>query len=158
MGWWPLPTFPLEPSLWHSHEMVYGFAAGGVAGFLFTAIANWTGRPPLAGTTLVVLFGFWLLARLGYLFPSLIPLSMTILVDIGFVVLLTALAAREVMAVANKTKLYNSWATCTAWPKQCCVLYRYGLWFTNTAWRLSFGAVDFADFNQPDRRPHYPCV
>ena len=72
--------------------MVFGFAAGGVAGFLFTAIANWTGRPPLAGTPLLILFGLWLLARLGYLFSSLIPLPMTIFADIGFLILLTALA------------------------------------------------------------------
>ncbi len=39
----------LSPVVWHVHEMVFGFAAATVAGFLLTAIPNWTGRLPLQG-------------------------------------------------------------------------------------------------------------
>jgi uncharacterized protein involved in response to NO len=102
MGYWPIPEFPLEPTLWHSHEMLFGFAAGGIAGFLFTAIPNWTGRPPLAGPPLMALFGLWLLARIGYLFSGIISLPLIIFADTGFFFLLTAFAAREIVSSGNK--------------------------------------------------------
>lgn len=40
-------TSLFPPLIWHVHEMVFGFAAATVAGFLLTAIPNWTGRMPL---------------------------------------------------------------------------------------------------------------
>src|SRR5690349_16246680 len=43
----------LAPTTWHVHEMVFGYAAATVAGFLLTAIPNWTGRLPLQGGPLV---------------------------------------------------------------------------------------------------------
>jgi len=43
-----LPT-SVSPVIWHVHEMVFGFGAATVAGFLLTAIPNWTGRMPLQG-------------------------------------------------------------------------------------------------------------
>src|SRR5512144_1141639 len=58
----PLTT-ALPPSVWHAHEMTYGFAAATVAGFLLTAIPNWTGRMPLQGGPLVVLVLLWLIGR-----------------------------------------------------------------------------------------------
>lgn len=53
----------LDGVLWHSHEMVFGFAAAVIAGFLLTAVRNWTGRPTLAGAWLGGLVALWLLAR-----------------------------------------------------------------------------------------------
>jgi uncharacterized protein involved in response to NO len=102
LGYWQTPTFALSPSLWHAHELLYGFAGAGIAGFLFTAIPNWTGRPPLAGAQLATLFGLWLCARLGYLFSDVVPMSFIILADTGFFFLLTAFAAREVASASNK--------------------------------------------------------
>ena len=49
-----VPTL-LQPLVWHAHEMVFGFAAVVVAGFLLTAIPNWTGRLPLQGSPLLTL-------------------------------------------------------------------------------------------------------
>lgn len=48
---------------WHSHEMLFGFAAAVIAGFLLTAVRNWTGLPTMTGATLGTLVGVWLLAR-----------------------------------------------------------------------------------------------
>src|SRR6185436_3068981 len=39
----------LPPVVWHAHEMVFGYAFASVAGFLLTAIPNWTGGLPLRG-------------------------------------------------------------------------------------------------------------
>jgi uncharacterized protein involved in response to NO len=57
------PSFLLDPVSWHAHEMIYGFAMAIVAGFLLTAVANWTGAAParqmhLAGLCLIWL-GAW---------------------------------------------------------------------------------------------------
>ncbi|RZT30785.1 NnrS family protein [Cupriavidus agavae] len=64
LGWWQPATQPwLGAMLWHAHEMVFGFAAAVVVGFLFTAGRNWTGLQTPQGTWLGVLAGLWLLAR-----------------------------------------------------------------------------------------------
>jgi uncharacterized protein involved in response to NO len=49
---------------WHAHEMVFGFQAAVISGFLFTAARNWTGLPTPAGWPLAALAGLWLLGRL----------------------------------------------------------------------------------------------
>ncbi|MFO0860009.1 MAG: NnrS family protein [Phycisphaerales bacterium] len=69
LGMWYLNYFtPSLPSLyWHAHEMVFGFAAAIIIGFLFTAARNWTGLPLPAGIPLSLLAGLWLAARVGML-------------------------------------------------------------------------------------------
>ncbi|MFP5456446.1 MAG: NnrS family protein, partial [Alphaproteobacteria bacterium] len=62
-----LPTV-LDPLAWHRHEMLFGFVGAVIAGFLLTAIPNWTGRLPIAGMPLAMLTGLWLMGRLGVLF------------------------------------------------------------------------------------------
>ena len=57
----------LPPTVWHVHEMIFGFAAATVAGFLLTAIPNWTGRMPLQGGPLATLVLLWLAGRIGVL-------------------------------------------------------------------------------------------
>ncbi len=67
LGMWYHSYFtPSLPSLyWHAHEMVFGFAAAIIIGFLFTAARNWTGLPLPAGMPLALLAGLWLAARVG---------------------------------------------------------------------------------------------
>src|SRR5579872_2382470 len=65
-GGMPLPTI-LAPAIWHAHEMIFGFAAATVAGFLLTAIPNWTGRMPLQGAPLAALVLLWLAGRIALL-------------------------------------------------------------------------------------------
>jgi len=54
----------LPPVTWHAHEMLYGYALAVIAGFLLTAVGNWTGVQTLHGVPLLLLAGMWLLARL----------------------------------------------------------------------------------------------
>lgn len=61
---WSFPFAGLAAVTWHGHEMIYGYSMAVVAGFLLTAVRNWTGIPTLAGMPLLLLFLFWLLARL----------------------------------------------------------------------------------------------
>ena len=49
-GWLPMPSiFGGNPVWWHAHEMLFGFAGAAIGGFLLTAVATWTQRPPVAG-------------------------------------------------------------------------------------------------------------
>src|SRR5215471_15764307 len=53
------------PRDWHVHEMLFGYIAAVVAGFLLTAVPNWTGRLPLQGRPLLVLVSAWLIGRIA---------------------------------------------------------------------------------------------
>ena len=61
-GWFPHTT-ALPHTLWHAHEMVYGYGMAVIAGFLLTAVKNWTGVPTINGTPLLLLFLLWLAGR-----------------------------------------------------------------------------------------------
>src|ERR1039458_2766719 len=52
-----------DPLAWHIHEMLFGFVMAAIAGFLLTAIPNWTHRQPVSGSPLALLAGLWLLDR-----------------------------------------------------------------------------------------------
>ena len=59
-----LPAFRIGSSIWwHAHEMIYGYALAAAAGFLLTAVRNWTGRPTAHGLPLALLALLWLLGR-----------------------------------------------------------------------------------------------
>ena len=57
------PPTRFDPVAWHVHEMLFGVVMASVAGFMLTAIPNWTNRPPVAGARLGILLGSWLLGR-----------------------------------------------------------------------------------------------
>ena len=83
---------------WHAHEMLFGYSTAAMAGFLLTAIPNWTGRLPVSGTPLAVLFAVWLLGRLALVAPDTIGLGWAIGLDMAFLPLLFAICLREVVA------------------------------------------------------------
>lgn len=60
-GAWPAEAPPL--GRWHGHEMLFGFVAAAVAGFLLTAVPTWTGTPPVRGAPLAALAVLWLAGR-----------------------------------------------------------------------------------------------
>ncbi|MCB1550708.1 MAG: NnrS family protein [Alphaproteobacteria bacterium] len=62
-GIFSLPEGVLDPISWHAHEMVFGYTMAIVAGFLLTAVANWTGGSPARQIHLAALCGLWLLGR-----------------------------------------------------------------------------------------------
>ncbi len=60
----------VTPSQWHAHEMFYGYVLAIIAGFLLTAVRNWTNVPTAHGKTLAALFGLWGAARLCMALPN----------------------------------------------------------------------------------------
>lgn len=86
---------------WHVHEMIFGYVPGVVAGFLLTAIPNWTGRLPVRGAPLLVLVSAWLGGRLAILFSAELGWLPTMIADLLFLSLVLAVTAREVVAGNN---------------------------------------------------------
>ena len=69
---------------WHGHEMIFGFVAAVVTGFLLTAVKNWTGRQTANGIPLFMLALLWLLARILPLFPNVFPYWLVAAIDFLF--------------------------------------------------------------------------
>jgi uncharacterized protein involved in response to NO len=86
------------PRDWHVHEMLFGYVAAVVAGFLLTAVPNWTGRLPIQGRPLVILFAAWLAGRLAVTFSDFLGWQIALAIDAAFLALLAAAAAREIIA------------------------------------------------------------
>lgn len=86
---------------WHIHEMLYGYVAAAIAGFLLTAIPNWTGRLPVSGWPLVALALLWLAGRVAILLSAKIGGVTAATVDVAFLATVAAVAAREIVAGKN---------------------------------------------------------
>ncbi len=106
VGLWALflqgfdPIAPtLGMSLWHRHEMVFGYGSGVLAGFLLTAVANWTGRAPLAGAGLAGLWGLWLAGRVAMMLGA--PQVPVALLDTSFLPLVCLIVGREIVVARN---------------------------------------------------------
>lgn len=98
--WWQgaLPVaWQRNPIYWHGHEMLSGFAGAAIGGFLLTAVATWTSRPPVGGWRLWLLCALWLGARLSFLAPWAHAIC-----DMGYWLLLWGLMANEVLRAGNR--------------------------------------------------------
>jgi len=97
-----LGAAPLAASVtraWHVHEMLFGYVPAVMAGFLLTAIPNWTGRAPLVGWPLMLLAGLWLAGRLAMLGAPETILGAAI--DVAFLALFAGIVGREIVAAGN---------------------------------------------------------
>ena len=83
---------------WHAHEMLFGFASAVLAGFLLTAVPNWTGRLPVSGWPLAGLFALWCAGRIALLASDTIGVATAAAVDALFLPTLLAICTREVVA------------------------------------------------------------
>jgi uncharacterized protein involved in response to NO len=79
---------------WHSHEMLYGLVPAAIAGFLLTAISNWTGTPPLARGGLAGLTALWLAGRAAMWSGGLLPDVLVAAIDGAFLPVLAIYVAR----------------------------------------------------------------
>lgn len=89
---------PIPGLLWHAHELVFGFAAAVVAGFLFTAVRNWTGLPMPHGLSLGLFVVLWVAGRVAM---AVFYHPVTALVDSLFLFALAAALARKFLRARN---------------------------------------------------------
>jgi len=96
----------LPPTLWHAHEMLFGFSGAIIIGFLLTAVQNWTGLPGLKGTKLALLFALWLMARIAFfVFPPDL-FWLTILLEISWMPLAALALTKSVITVKQWKNLF----------------------------------------------------
>ncbi|WP_338040263.1 NnrS family protein [Methylocucumis oryzae] len=104
MIWNAMLSGKIQPHLyfpsyyWHAHEMLLGYNAAVIAGFLLTAVKNWTGKPTLTYDALAGFCLLWLYGRILPFYAELLPDFFIALVDFAFLPLLTFIVAKPIIA------------------------------------------------------------
>ncbi|MEP7173391.1 MAG: NnrS family protein [Aestuariivirga sp.] len=104
LGAWSIPS-AYGMVEWHAHEFIWGYLPAVIAGFLLTAIPNWTGRLPIVGVPLAILWCFWFAGRLAMFVSSYLPVTIAAAIDLSFLAVLLTVVAREIIAGRNWTNL-----------------------------------------------------
>ena len=94
-----------SPIEWHVHELVYGYVPAVIAGFLLTAVPNWTGRLPVVGTPLLLLFLTWTAGRAAMLVSLWIGAALPRPSTLHFSPRSEVVVAREIIAGNNTRNL-----------------------------------------------------
>ncbi|MBZ0127853.1 MAG: NnrS family protein [Rhodobacteraceae bacterium] len=94
-----------DPVSWHAHEFLFGYLGAVVAGFMLTAVPNWTGRLPIVGWPLAALFALWVAGRLVVAVSGVLPPLLVAVIDLSFPVMLAAAMMREIVAGRNWNNL-----------------------------------------------------
>ncbi len=125
----------LPPLVWHAHEMLYGFVAAAIAGFLLTAVPSWTGRRGYAGKPLILLVLLWCAGRVLLAVPTPLPATIVAAIDLAFLpaLALTLLPAllrsgnrRNLMFVAALTALFGANIWFHSFPEQAIDALHFG--------------------------------
>jgi len=116
------------PTLWHAHEMLFGFIAVAIAGFMLTAVPSWTGQKGFAGRPLVALAAVWLSARLLIATSSLWPQWVPALADLAFLPFLATLVMLPLLRSKNRNT--------------ALLVVLSALWLTNLAFHVGLTRLD----------------
>ncbi len=124
-GGWPLPE-GISPMQWHSHELLFGMVAAAIAGFLLTAMCNWTGAPLLSGSALLALFGLWLAGRVAMWSVAWLPGWLVAAVDLSFLLAVAVYAWRVIAGADNRRNLPIVGMVAMLWLAN--LLFHLGVW------------------------------
>ena len=91
---------------WHLHEMIFGFASAIIAGFLLTAVQNWTGIPGIQNNSLLFLVVLWLLARISLLLPNVFGETLPMLLDIAFLPAVAIFLGKPIIKIKQYRNLF----------------------------------------------------
>jgi uncharacterized protein involved in response to NO len=97
-----VPFGALPAMYWHSHELVYGFVAAAVAGFLLTAVPSWTGARGFAGLPLITLVVLWLAGRIAMATVGRMPFVVSAIAELALLPALVALLAPPLLRSQNR--------------------------------------------------------
>lgn len=95
-----IPTH-LDPVSWHAHAFLFGYLGAVIAGFLLTAVPNWTGRLPITGWPLAMIFALWIIGRGAMLASAYLPPALAVLLDLAYLLILAGALTREIFAGRN---------------------------------------------------------
>jgi len=137
------PPTAFDPVSWHVHEMIFGFVAATIAGFMLTAIPNWTGRLPVRGAPLAGLVLLWLAGRLAVLASASIGAGPAAAIDLAFLVAFALVAARELVAGKNWRNLPMAAALAVLAAANAAMHAEGAGWaeLDGASWRLALAVV-----------------
>lgn len=92
--------------VWHRHEMLFGYAGAIIAGFLLTAVPNWTGHPTPKGRSLIWLVSLWFAGRVSVLFSASLPSALVALLDVSFFAACAASIAPALIKSNNRKNYF----------------------------------------------------
>ena len=126
------PISSLPAQLWHGHEMIFGFIAAAIAGFMLTAVPNWTGERGFAGRPLVVLTVIWLAGRVAFSIGDAVPFGVLVIAELAFIPGVIMLLTPSLMRSSNRN-----------WP---LLLVLFAFWCGDAvfAWAVSSAQIDLA--------------
>jgi uncharacterized protein involved in response to NO len=125
---------------WHVHEMLFGFLAAVVAGFLTTSVPNWTGRMPVIGAPLAGLVGLWTAGRIVMLYESVLG-PVAIVVDCAFLLVFAGVIWREVLAGRNWRNLPVCGLVSVLALGNVAFHFNGVLWSAGLGERMALGAI-----------------
>ncbi len=96
-----VPSGVFGPVAWHAHALLFGYTGAVIAGFLMTAVPNWTGRFPIVGWPLAALVVLWLIGRVAVTAPLGLSPLLVALIDLAFPAALALAIGREIVAGRN---------------------------------------------------------
>lgn len=96
------PSEYFLPATWHAHEMVFGFSMAVIAGFLLTAVSNWTQRTTAVGVRLALLCLVWVLGRATPLLAEQLPSPVIAVTSLAFLPLLGFALAGPILGTKNR--------------------------------------------------------
>ncbi|MFW5875858.1 MAG: NnrS family protein [Myxococcota bacterium] len=100
-GAWTMPA-GWVPMWWHGHELIFGFAAAAIGGFLLTAVPKWTGTAPVRGAPLGALVLTWAGGRAAMWAAGPLPDGLVALVDLAFFPALMLAVGRPILRSGNR--------------------------------------------------------
>ena len=86
---------------WHAHELLFGYSSAVIAGFLLTAVPNWTSRPPIVGYPLLSLYLVWLAGRVALPLSEILDPIVSTVLDSAFLFALSIVIFREIAAARD---------------------------------------------------------
>ncbi|MCK5121787.1 MAG: NnrS family protein, partial [Methylococcales bacterium] len=91
---------------WHAHEMLLGYSVAVIAGFLLTAVKNWTGVQTLQDGKLAGLCLLWVYGRIVPFYSELLPDPLIALIDVSFLPTLAYFVAKPILKSGNIKNLF----------------------------------------------------
>lgn len=95
----------INPLHWHAHEMLFGLVSAAIAGFMLTAMSNWTGTAPLRGWGLAGLVFLWLVGRLAMWQTEVFSPALAALADLSFLLVMSLYVAKVIVGSRNHRNL-----------------------------------------------------
>lgn len=94
-----------DGALWHGHELLFGFVAAAIGGFLLTAVPSWTGERGFGGRPLVLLAALWLLGRAAPFAPVAVPGWLVAAADLLYLPAVALLVAPLLLRTKNRNRI-----------------------------------------------------